>query len=296
MISIITPINKFSDSFHLTVESILGQQGEYEWIIVVNGALKSAEISNYLYKFINCDSKKNKLLKKVKILNSSNYGVSSARNYGVSMSSGKYILFLDADDYISPNFLVSVEDFICSNSSVDAICVPGKEFNLNKSNHVNIMKSANLIRKNGVLPDQIVLANGIRTPSGFIIKKSLFYNFDERVSFLEDYLMFITLFSKNVPFYVFNTVCYYYFSDEKSSDRVKRYGIKKIESGIDHVLSSDAFSSLSLQNKFRVRTFLSIIYSKYAFKRMRILFHYFVLFLISPVAGYEMIVKKIRRN
>lgn len=289
-------MNKFSDSFHLTVNSILAQKGEYEWIIVVNGFLKSEEISNYLYEFINCESKKNIFLKKVRILKSHHDGVSSARNTGVSMSSGKYVLFLDADDYISPNFLVSVEEFICSNSFVNAICVPGKEFNFNKSNHVNIMRPANLIRKNGLLPDQILLANGIRTPSGFIIKKSLFNSFDERVAFLEDYLMFITLFSKNVPFYAFNKVCYYYFSDENSSDRVKRYGIKRIESGIGHVLSSDAFSSLSFQNKFRIRTFLSIIYSKYAFKRMRILFHYFILFLISPVAGYEMIVKKIRRN
>lgn len=295
MISIITPINKFPDSFHLTVESILNQKSKYEWIIVVNGGLKSTEISDYLDRFINCNSKKNQFLKKVKILNSSNNGVSSARNYGVSMSSGEYVLFLDADDYISPNFLVCVDEFVCSNSSVDAICVPGKEFNFNKSNHLNLMKSANLIRKNGLLPDQIVLANGIRTPSGFIVKKSIFYNFDERVSFLEDYLMFITLFSKNVTFYVFNAVCYYYFSDEKSVDRVKRYGINKIESGIEHVLSSEAFSLLSFQNKFRVRTFLSIIHSKYALKRMRILFHYFVLLLISPLAGYEMIVKKIRR-
>ena len=295
MLSIVTPINKFPASFFLTVDSLLNQTAQFEWIIVTNGDLKSSNILDYLNTSILSSSKKKEFLKKVKLFNSSENGVSIARNYGVSMSSGKYILFLDADDYISADFLVSIEEVIKTNSSVGAICVPGKQFNLDKSNQVNFLKPANLIRKSGLLPSQLVLANGIRTPSGFIVKKTQFNNFNEKVSFLEDYLLFVTLFSKNVSFLVVNSVCYYYFYDEKLHDRVNRYGIEKIKSGIDYVASSSAVSSISLLNRLRVKTFLSIIYSKYTFKKIRTLLYYFILLCISPVAGYEMIVKKNRR-
>ena len=43
--------------------------------------------------------------KRVKILSRPNSGVSLSRNHGLSMSLGKYISFVDADDVVDPNYL-----------------------------------------------------------------------------------------------------------------------------------------------------------------------------------------------
>lgn len=42
---------------------------------------------------------------RVKVYHQKNSGVSSARNLGIENSSGQWITFIDADDFISPNFL-----------------------------------------------------------------------------------------------------------------------------------------------------------------------------------------------
>ena len=45
-----------------------------------------------------------------------NRGVSAARNKGLSLASGKFILFLDADDYLEPDALESAYRKLCKQS------------------------------------------------------------------------------------------------------------------------------------------------------------------------------------
>jgi len=56
---------------------------------------------------------------RVKVLNKSNEGVSIARNTGIFRATGKYIMFLDADDYIDSNKWQHIMDAI--NSDLDFI-------------------------------------------------------------------------------------------------------------------------------------------------------------------------------
>lgn len=67
-----------------------------EFIIVNDGSTDNTEkiIKNYIKKSHD---------KRFKLINKINGGLSDARNYGMKNSKGKYLLFIDADDYLMPN-------------------------------------------------------------------------------------------------------------------------------------------------------------------------------------------------
>src|SRR5688572_16578785 len=75
------------------IESVLAQNYQYKEIIVVDDG--------------STDNTKEIALKypSVQYVFQSNQGLSSARNKGIAESSGNYILFLDADDWLLPNAL-----------------------------------------------------------------------------------------------------------------------------------------------------------------------------------------------
>ena len=97
-LSIIVPV--FNAEKYLTkcLESIVNQSTNYSYeVILIDDGSKdnsSAICMNYekKYEFINYYFQENK-------------GASAARNYGVLLSKGKYISFVDSDDYISNSFV-----------------------------------------------------------------------------------------------------------------------------------------------------------------------------------------------
>lgn len=56
-----------------------------------------------------------------------NEGLSAARNTGLSVAQGKYVTFVDADDYIEPNFIENLCDSIERTNSDMAVCAYYRE-------------------------------------------------------------------------------------------------------------------------------------------------------------------------
>lgn len=73
--------------------------------------------------------------KNFKIFKNKNHGVSFSRNYGINRASGKYIMFIDADDTLNPGWLKKIRNEIKPDS--DIIYISG--------NIVNRKKDKNLI-------------------------------------------------------------------------------------------------------------------------------------------------------
>ena len=94
IISIIVPVFNVEEYLEDCINSILTQSYKnIELILVDDGSTDaSGEI---------CD-KYAKIDNRIVVLHKTNGGVSSARNYGIKYSKGKYIGFVDADDYIEP--------------------------------------------------------------------------------------------------------------------------------------------------------------------------------------------------
>lgn len=55
---------------------------------------------------------------RIKVIHKKNEGVSKARNTGIDVASGKYIVFVDSDDYVEKNYLIHFDtdsfDFVIS--------------------------------------------------------------------------------------------------------------------------------------------------------------------------------------
>lgn len=94
------------------INSIMAQKmQDYELIVVNDGSNDNTEQVVLEYK--------DKLNNKLKYFYKENTGVADTRNFGISKAEGKYILFIDADDYIDKDLLITQEENM--DKSIDII-------------------------------------------------------------------------------------------------------------------------------------------------------------------------------
>lgn len=109
--SIVVPIYNVEKYLDFCLKSIKGQTfKDFEVIMVDDGSTDNS--SNIAKKYVN---------KQFKYYHKKNGGLSSARNYGVEKATGKYIMFVDSDDYISSNTLEKVNGHIDKFHDLDII-------------------------------------------------------------------------------------------------------------------------------------------------------------------------------
>ena len=96
-VSIIVPVYNASQHLKECIESILKQDFiGYELILIDDGSTDNSDsiCDEYASQYGN-----------VKVIHQSNKGVSSARNKGIDAASGRYICFIDSDDWVDPGYL-----------------------------------------------------------------------------------------------------------------------------------------------------------------------------------------------
>lgn len=111
-VSIIIPCYNGSKYIRETLKSILSQDGvDFEIVIVDDG---STDESRTLIDEFHDPS--------IKYIYQSNQGVSAARNHGLKYVKGDYLVFFDADDIMSSDFLFSRISFLQKNPDYDFVC------------------------------------------------------------------------------------------------------------------------------------------------------------------------------
>lgn len=146
-VSFIIPVYNAADFIEKSITSILHQREiNFELILVNDG---STDNSGSI-----CDeySKKDN---RIRVFHQKNEGVSSARNKGIEESSGDWITFVDADDWIEPN---SIQKIINNNNNIDSDYIIARSF-INRNGLAVIERypfSNNLLNKNYKGTDLII--------------------------------------------------------------------------------------------------------------------------------------------
>lgn len=107
-ISVIIPVYNTEKYIEKCLESLAGQtMQDFEVIIVNDGSTDNSKkvIKDYM-KNSNLD---------IRYLEKENGGLASARNYGVERALGKYISFLDSDDYLDKDLYKNLEKYMDEN-------------------------------------------------------------------------------------------------------------------------------------------------------------------------------------
>lgn len=97
ILSIVVPVYNVENYLSKCLDSILNQdiaKDDYEIVVVNDGSTdNSGEIARgYASRYPN-----------IILINQENQGLSGARNSGIRVAKGKYIQFVDSDDYLEPN-------------------------------------------------------------------------------------------------------------------------------------------------------------------------------------------------
>lgn len=212
MTSIILPVYNVEDYLSFCMDSILANDlHECEIILIDDGSTDgSGELCDFYasrYKF-------------VKTYHIKNGGVSRARNYGISVSQGQYICFVDPDDYVSKDYILTLVETI-ENAQADIVFTRYKKIYNGKDDGICEDREAFLrlshsertqdlfLEKHGGKKDELM---GVvwRT----IIRKDilLLHNirFIEDVNLSEDWLFLLEYLSYAPKVKVSDSVGYYY--------------------------------------------------------------------------------------
>ena len=225
-LSIIIPVyNTDYQILKQCLESIIkkDQNFLYEIIIIDDG---SNSINSLKYKELIGDSK-------IKYIYQENKGVSSARNLGISRAKGKYIMFVDSDDYLKNNYISRMMENIESyNLKVCSYYFEYLDVNKIKPQKYDEKKTENEIIE--ITKDDFITLYG-RQLLNLVWNKIYYANiikennilFDENVTkgedllFNLDYIKYI-----NTKIAVINEPLYYYVSKKTGLNRAFREPIE----------------------------------------------------------------------
>ena len=214
-ISVIVPVYNSEQYLDQAIQSILNQtMKELEIILINDGSTDSSlDIAN---RYKDKDSR-------IKVLSQKNKGVSSARNYGLSVAKGKYVTFMDSDDYIDREMYECLYQ-IAEAHQLDLV-ISNFEQEIDGRNIVDILdiKSDILIEKKQIVTEimpQFLYHEKLNTVCNKLYKKSIIdmfnINFPLNVALGEDRFFNINYFS-NIKNLMYINYCGYHYREVEGS-------------------------------------------------------------------------------
>lgn len=219
-VTVVIPIYNVEKYLKKCLESVVLQSYKNLEIIMINDG--STDCSQEI-----CEEYKNKY-ENIMLVNKKNEGVSVARNTGINLSTGEYIIFIDADDVLHKHYIEHLVYLLETEDVELAICEYTTE---TLRDDINREYKKNIIEKNEVIRDILsnvnyggYLWNKIFIKS-IIIEKNI--KFQEGITIWED-LLFVIEYLTNINYCVWiNSVLYYY--RQRNNSAVANMNLKKTQ-------------------------------------------------------------------
>ncbi len=234
LISVIIPAYNCENTLKRTVESITGSGlVDYEIVIVNDGSTdNTAAVCNSLcsqYSFI-------------KYIEQQNNGVSAARNKGISIATGEYTMFFDADDTAEENGFSECVDII-ENKKPD-ILVFGMSFDYYKNGKLYrrdklVAEQSGLLNKNQIKEafESLYNTNALASACNKIYKRALISNnnilFNTNYFLMEDFLFSLECLKPCQNIYCLPKSLYHYKQSENEKNAFIR--LKRIDNLCEYI-------------------------------------------------------------
>jgi len=232
IISIIVPVYNVEEYLQRCIDSILNQSFKNFELILVNDGSTDNSLKICKEYLLNDP--------RVKIINKENGGLSSARNAGINIAKGRYIGFVDSDDWINKEMYKILYELCEKNNSDIAEC----RYTVTTGNEMNLDNSSNLITI--LNNEEAIKSLYTNTSYGSVVSWNKLYRCElfKDIKFPEGKLnedQFTTykLYYKSNKIVLIDKVLYYYFQSTKSIMR-SEFTLKKLDA-IEAIESSHKF-------------------------------------------------------
>lgn len=179
-LQIIVPVYNVEKELRKCLESIINQKTKYKYCIyIVNDGSTDSCLSIM---------KQYEKMKNITIINQSNQGLAAARNSGFKEIVGKYLMFVDSDDYISDDAVEKLLDTAYKN---DADIVEGSYISYNDNKRYTFINKTTELK--GHTWNKIyksTLFENLIFPKGYLYEDTMpffmIYPFANKICILED--------------------------------------------------------------------------------------------------------------
>ena len=186
LVSIVIPYYKKKKYINQTINSVLNQTYKNFEVIIIYDDEELQDL-NYLKSIVKLDKRISLIINKKKL------GAGLSRNRGIKLSKGKYIAFLDSDDYWSKNKLKAQITFM--NLNKHSISHTTYQIVNRDNKKISIRKARNFFE----IQDLIYSCDiGLST---VILKKKLFSNNIKfpKIKTKEDFILWLQILKKKIP-------------------------------------------------------------------------------------------------
>lgn len=239
LISIVIPCYNQGEYIQDALSSIKNQTYHNIEIVIVNDGSTDALTRKILEELSGSS---------IKVIHRENKGLSTARNTAIRNSSGKYILPLDADDMIAPDYISTAISILEGNSDIGVVYGRAEFFGEKHGDwHLEKFEVQKMLFSN------LVYAAGIYRRKDF----DLIGGYSSEMKFgWEDWDFWLSMIERKKEFYFIEKIVFYYRVRNTSmvnsmTEDQKIYSLKKIYCN-HSILYDDLFSDpISLYYKYR---------------------------------------------